>query len=57
MSLFSLKNIAYSYGTTTVLSGVNLEIQNGELTIITGANGIGKTTLLQLLAGVIKPTA
>lgn len=57
MSLFSLKNIAYSYGNTAVLSGVNLEIQNGELTIITGANGIGKTTLLQLLAGVIKPTA
>lgn len=56
MHLFSLKNVSYSYGHSSVLTDISLEIEKGELTVIAGENGIGKTTLLQILAGLIQPT-
>jgi|GEM_PF-2838981 len=53
--LFSLHNISYAYGDIPVLSEVSLEIDRHDLTIITGSNGVGKTTLLKILAGLITP--
>jgi ABC-type polysaccharide/polyol phosphate transport system ATPase subunit len=38
------------------LSGVNLEIRNGETVCLVGRNGSGKTTLLKVIAGLIDPT-
>jgi heme exporter protein A len=39
-----------------VFSPVDIDVQAGELWLVTGANGAGKTTLLRLLAGVLRPT-
>jgi iron complex transport system ATP-binding protein len=45
------------YGTRDVLRGVDLEILQGELTVIVGPNGCGKSTLLLSLARILRPTA
>ncbi len=42
-----------SYGTTPVLVGVNLEIHPGEIVAVLGRNGVGKTTLLRTVMGLL----
>jgi len=53
---FSLHNIVYSYRSgTPVLMDVSLDFQPGERTVVLGANGTGKSTLLCLLDGLVFP--
>jgi len=46
-----------TYGETTVLHDLALDVESGRLTAITGRSGSGKSTLLHLLAGLDLPTA
>ncbi|MEL7026651.1 MAG: ABC transporter ATP-binding protein [Pseudomonadota bacterium] len=55
MSAISLTGIKKSYGETSVLSGVNLDIQPGEFLTLVGPSGCGKSTLLRILAGLETP--
>jgi putative spermidine/putrescine transport system ATP-binding protein len=47
----SLTDIRKTYGTRTVLAGINMELAQGELLCLLGPSGCGKTTLLRILAG------
>ena len=49
-----LKNICKSYGGKQVLNNVNLTLAPGQITCMMGASGIGKTTLVGILAGTVK---
>ncbi|RXR26945.1 ABC transporter ATP-binding protein [Oerskovia turbata] len=49
-------DLRVGYGRRDVLQGVDLEILQGELTVIVGPNGCGKSTLLLSLARVLRPT-
>ncbi len=42
---------------TIALPGINLSVEESEKVLITGKSGVGKTTLLQCIAGILKPTA
>ena len=58
----ALKGVRVTYSTKghapkTVLSGIDLTIPNGEFTAIVGRSGCGKTTLLNLVAGLADPSA
>ncbi len=54
----SVEDLSFTYpgADTSVLNKVNIEVEAGERIAIIGANGIGKTTLMRLLAGDLKPT-
>jgi energy-coupling factor transport system ATP-binding protein len=53
----NLENLSYSFDrSAAVLSGVNIEIADGEFVGITGPAGSGKTTLVQLISGLMTPT-
>src|SRR5262245_54800794 len=41
---------------TLALSGVDLEVQGGQLTLLVGPSGCGKTTLISIVAGLLNPT-
>src|SRR5512140_2455861 len=45
------------YGGRRALAGVSLEIEQGEVVGVLGLNGVGKTTLLRILATDLRPTA
>jgi ATP-binding cassette subfamily F protein 3 len=47
----TLRNVKKSYGDNCVLEGINLTLERGEVIGIVGPNGIGKSTLLRILAG------
>lgn len=54
--LISARNITAHLSGKEVLAGVNLGIEPGEIVTIVGPNGSGKTSLLKVLIGAIKPT-
>src|ERR1700761_4087140 len=51
MSVIELRAVAKSFGATTGLTDVSLEVPAGSLTAVLGQSGSGKTTLLRLIAG------
>lgn len=51
------KELSKSYGTHEVFHGVNMLVKKGEKVFILGDNGCGKTTLLNILAGRLRPTS
>ncbi len=52
----SIKGLGHSYGTTPVLSGVELTVGGGELVAVLGTSGSGKSTLLRAVAGFVTAT-
>ena len=55
MSLLQTTNLRRNYGDLSVLKGINLAIEPGEVVSIVGASGAGKTTLLQILGTLDRP--
>jgi len=61
MAYLELKNVNKTYGegksATEVLTDINLTIEEGEFVAIVGFTGSGKTTLVNLINGLLKPTS
>src|SRR5690606_29418711 len=54
-SEISLRNVCFSYGETTILSNINIDIPKNRSTAFIGESGSGKTTLVNLIAGLLPP--
>jgi ABC-type multidrug transport system ATPase subunit len=57
MTALAARGIRKSFGRRHVLAGLDLAIAPGELVAVVGENGTGKTTLLRILAGDLRPDA
>jgi phospholipid/cholesterol/gamma-HCH transport system ATP-binding protein len=56
-NLVEIEDVRFSYNDNRVLNGVNLKVPRGKVVAILGASGVGKTTLLRLIGGQLKPAA
>ncbi len=56
MALLEVKNLHVKYGNVEALHGIDIEVNEGEIVTILGANGAGKSTTLMTLSGIIKPS-
>lgn len=55
--MLKVTDLEAGYGGSAVLHGVTLEVQDGEVVVILGPNGHGKSTLLRAISGLVRPTA
>lgn len=56
-ALVTIKDLHAGYGNTQVLFGVDLDITRGQVSTFMGRNGMGKTTTIRCLMGLLKPSA
>ena len=57
MAMLEVKDLHVHYGVIEALKGINLEVNEGEIVSLIGANGAGKTTMMQSISGIKKKTS
>ncbi len=55
MALLEVKDLHVSYGSINALRGISFEVNQGEIVTLIGANGAGKSTTMNTIAGLLKP--
>ena len=55
MALLELQNIETYYGPVMAIRGVSMEVREGQIVALLGANGAGKTTVLKTISGAMQP--
>jgi branched-chain amino acid transport system ATP-binding protein len=55
MAILEIKNLNSGYGVISVLHGISISVNKGEIVAIVGPNGAGKTALLRSISGLIQP--
>lgn len=55
MAVVSVENLSVAYGDHTVINDLSLTVNEGDFLVVIGENGVGKTTLVRALLGLIKP--
>lgn len=53
MAFFQINQLSSGYGTTLILREINLNLEQGDIFCLLGRNGVGKTTLLKTVMGII----
>lgn len=53
-NILDIKNLSYSFGSNPILKDINIHVNKNEMVAIVGSSGVGKSTLFNLIAGVLK---
>jgi len=56
-NIIEIRGLSFSHGDRVIFDGVDMDIPRGQITAIMGPSGTGKTTLMRLITGQIKPDA
>lgn len=54
--MLKVKDLNVHYGKIHAIKGISFEVNEGEIVTLIGANGAGKTTILQTISGILKPS-
>ena len=57
MAAVQIKNVGKYFGTTHIIRGVDIDIEDGQFTVLVGPSGCGKSTLLRMIAGLEEITS
>ncbi len=57
MSSLVVKGLVVAYGRTTAVKGIDLDVPEGHVVCLIGANGAGKTTIMRAISGLLRPRA
>ena len=52
--MLTLSNLSFAYGTIQTLHGISAEMLPGRVTCVIGRNGVGKTTQLKVIMGILR---
>ena len=52
-SILKIENVSSGYGSTVIVNNLSFEVDQGQILSITGSNGMGKTTLMKTIMGLI----
>ena len=55
--MLKIENLVVSYGGIEALKGISLEVEEGKIVTLVGANGAGKSTTLRAIVGLVKPVS
>lgn len=55
--MLKIENLSFAYGEVRALRDVELEVPDGQITCVTGRNGVGKSTLMKNIVGLLQPAA
>ncbi|MFD1737365.1 ABC transporter ATP-binding protein [Bacillus salitolerans] len=54
--MLNLTNVSVQYGSFTAIRSINFEVNEGEIIVLLGANGAGKSTIFHTISGLVKPS-
>jgi len=55
--MLNVKNLSFAYGSVQALREVNMEVPQGKIVCVMGRNGVGKSTLMNNIVGLLKPSS
>ena len=55
--MLKIENLVVNYGAIQAIKGINVEVKQGEIVTLIGANGAGKSTILRTISSIIKPAS